>query len=86
MNKICKFALQSDVLKVGHHGSKYSTSREFLKTVQPKYAVIQVGKNRYGHPAFATLYRLKQAGVEIFRNDTDGDVVLESDGRLVRSR
>ncbi|OGL66113.1 hypothetical protein A3B21_04170 [Candidatus Uhrbacteria bacterium RIFCSPLOWO2_01_FULL_47_24] len=86
LNKICKFALQSDVLKVGHHGSKYSTSREFLKTVQPKYAVIQVGKNRYGHPAFATLYRLKQAGVEIFRNDTDGDVVLESDGRLVRSR
>ncbi len=69
-----------DVLKVGHHGSKYSTSREFLETVKPKYAVIQVGKNRYGHPAYAPLHRLKQAGVEVLRNDQDGDVVFESDG------
>lgn len=72
--------LAADVLKVGHHGSKYSTSREFLEAVRPKYAVIQVGKNRYGHPAFATLWRLKQAGVEVLRNDTDGDIIFETDG------
>lgn len=76
--------LRADVLKVGHHGSKYSTSREFLKSVRPKYAVIQVGKNRYGHPAYAALYRLKQAGVEVLRNDQDGDVVFESDGLAIK--
>lgn len=86
LNKICRFALQADVLKVGHHGSKTSTSKEFLEVVQPKYAVIQVGKNRYGHPAFATLWRLKQAGVEILRNDTDGDVVFEGDGKMLQYR
>ena len=77
-------SLRADVLKVGHHGSKYSTSRKFLQVVKPKYAVIQVGKNRYGHPAYATLYRLKQAGVEIFRNDIDEDVGFESDRKEVR--
>lgn len=75
--------LRADVLKVGHHGSKYSSSREFLEAVKPKYAVIQSGQNRYGHPAFATLWRLKQAGVEVFRNDKDGDVVCRSDGSVV---
>lgn len=75
-----KLRLRADVLKVGHHGSKYSTTREFLNAVKPTYAVIQVGKNNYGHPTYSTLYRLKQAGVEVFRNDQDGDVVFESDG------
>ncbi len=79
--------LKSDVLKVGHHGSKYSTTSEFLNAVQPKYAVIQVGaKNRYGHPTFSTLWRLTQQGVNVFRNDKDGDVVFESDGATVRRR
>lgn len=76
--------LRADLLKVGHHGSKYSTSAEFLEAVLPKYAVIQSGKeNRYGHPAYAPLYRLKQAGVKVFRNDQDGDVVCESNGNMV---
>ena len=44
-------ALKSDVLKVGHHGSRYSSTDEFLTKVSPKVAVIQVGKNMYGHPS-----------------------------------
>ncbi|MBI2552357.1 MBL fold metallo-hydrolase [Candidatus Uhrbacteria bacterium] len=79
--------LRSDVLKVGHHGSKTSTSKEFLQAVAPKYAVIQSGrKNRFGHPHFQTLWRLKQQGVEILRNDQDGDVVFESDGTALQYR
>ncbi len=77
--------LKSDVLKAGHHGSKTSTSKEFLQAVAPTYAVIQSGrKNRFGHPHFQTLWRLKQTGVEVLRNDQDGDVVFESDGKGVR--
>lgn len=76
--------LRSDVLKVGHHGSKYSTSKEFLEAVKPGYAVIQVGKNRYGHPAFKVLWNLKEAGARVFRNDKDGDVVFESDGADIK--
>lgn len=84
--ELLKENARADVLKVGHHGSKYSTSREFLKVVQPRWAVIQVGKNRYGHPAFATLWRLQQARIEILRNDEDGDVVFETDGLDVKRR
>ncbi|TAL20282.1 MBL fold metallo-hydrolase [Patescibacteria group bacterium] len=73
--------LAAEVLKVGHHGSKYSTSRGFLRAVQPKIAVIQVGaKNRYGHPTLQTLRRLEEAGAKIYRNDRDGDVELSTDG------
>lgn len=74
--------LEADVLKVAHHGSKFSSSREFVQAVNPKYAVIQVGRsNRYGHPAYRTLRTLEQAGVEVFRNDLDGDIKVTSDGK-----
>ncbi|MDP3244368.1 MAG: MBL fold metallo-hydrolase [bacterium] len=76
--------LQADVLKVGHHGSRFSTSKEFLAKIKPRIAVIQVGKNSFGHPAFATLKHLQDAGVKVFRNDKDGDVVI--DDELVVSR
>lgn len=77
--------LTADVLKVAHHGSKYSSSQEFLQAVDPKYAVIQVGKkNDFGHPHFQTLWRLKQNSVEILRNDKDGDVTFKSDGTQLR--
>ncbi|MBP9749048.1 MBL fold metallo-hydrolase [Patescibacteria group bacterium] len=67
--------LTADILKVGHHGSKYSTSRAFLAAVQPSHAVIEVGaKNRYKHPTLQALARLGDAGVRIFRTDQDGDV------------
>ncbi len=73
--------LKADVLKVAHHGSKTSSSQEFLVVVGPKIAVIQVGrKNRYGHPHQEVLDRLASAGAAIFRNDLDGDVVMASDG------
>lgn len=67
-----------DILKVGHHGSKYASSVEFLEIIQPEVAVISVGaKNRYGHPTPETLDRLSKVGAEIYRTDKDGTVVLE---------
>lgn len=76
--------LKADVLKVGHHGSRHSTTSAFLKAVSPKYAVISVGAgNPYGHPAAKTLARLKSAGVRIFRTDQDGSIQAESDGQTV---
>lgn len=68
--------LRAGVLKIGHHGSKYSTGRAFLSAVAPAYAVISVGAdNRYGHPSERTLKRLRDASVASFRTDEDGDVL-----------
>ncbi|MBI4119211.1 MAG: MBL fold metallo-hydrolase [Parcubacteria group bacterium] len=64
-----------DVLKVGHHGSKTSTSAGLLKAAQPEEAIIQVGNNSYGHPYPMVLDRLRESGVKIFRNDQLGDVI-----------
>ena len=75
-----KFNLMSNVLKVGHHGSKYSTSDNFLEAVDPETAVIQVGKNPYGHPTEEVLQRLKKFDIEILRTDKDGDIKIVSDG------
>jgi competence protein ComEC len=73
-------ALDSDVLKVGHHGSSTSTGAAFLGAVTPKDAVISVGAgNTYGHPTQATLDRLAAAGATIYRTDQNGTVVLTSD-------
>lgn len=73
--------LRSDILKIGHHGSKYSSSLEFLNYVNPKAAVIEVGaKNRYGHPAPATLESLNRSNVATFRTDKDGDIKVLSNG------
>lgn len=67
-----------DYLKVGHHGSKYASSIEFLEIVRPKVAVISVGaKNRYGHPTDETLERLARFGATIMRTDRDSSVVYE---------
>ena len=77
--------LKSDVLKVGHHGSKYSSSSTFLSTVKPKYAVISVGKdNSYGHPAAITLSKLKSIGAEILRTDEQGTITITSDGQTIK--
>ncbi len=70
----------ADVLKVGHHGSAYSSSPAFLSAVQPTYAVISVGVNSYGHPAPATLARLSSAGIQLWRTDQDGTIIVTSDG------
>ena len=72
--------LQSTVLKVGHHGSSSSTSEAFLKAVNPKYAVISVGPNSYGHPTEEVLNRLSQHGISVLRTDVSGSIVATSDG------
>ena len=62
-----------DVLKVGHHGSKTSSDKEFIGKINPKYSIISVGKkNRYGHPNKEALYNLEQS--KIYRIDQDGSV------------
>lgn len=74
--------LQSQILKVGHHGSNTSTSSEFLNAVKPKITIIQVGKNNtYGHPTEEILSRLNSLGIEIYRNDLQGDIVVKTDGK-----
>lgn len=71
----------SEVLKVGHHGSKTSSNPLFLEKVQPEYAIISAGsKNRYGHPAQITLDNLLAAGAEIFRTDIDSTIGFKTDG------
>ena len=78
-------ALQSTVLKVGHHGSKTSTSEPFLAAVAPRWAVIDVGAgNRFGHPAKETLEALTDAKVETYRTDRDGAIVFRTDGNSMR--
>jgi len=67
-----------DILKVGHHGSKYASTLEFLEKTKPELAVISVGsKNRYGHPTAETLGRLESVGAKVRRTDEEGSVVLE---------
>jgi competence protein ComEC len=73
--------LRADVLKVGHHGSRTSTSPAFLAAVHPEHAVISVGiRNRFGHPHPTTLQTLASAGVKVWRTDKDGEVVATTDG------
>jgi competence protein ComEC len=73
--------LQADVLKVGHHGSRTSTSAPFLAAVAPRLAIASLGAgNRYGHPASETLAALLQRGVPLLRTDHEGVVVVRSDG------
>ena len=76
--------LSADVLKVGHHGSETSTSYVFLNEVLPDYAIISVGAgNSYGHPDDAVLSRLRDADVQVFRTDMQGDIVITSDGENI---
>jgi len=72
--------LESSVLKVGHHGSKYSSWKLFLDRVKPQISAISVGVNNYGHPTEATLERLKDEGSAVFRTDTGGRIHLRSTG------
>lgn len=76
-----------DVLKVGHHGSKTSSSDSFIKAVAPKYAVICCGKdNKYGHPDQETLDTLSNNGITTYRTDLNGTVVISSDGKSVTAK
>ena len=76
-----KVDLKCDVLKVGHHGSKYSSTASFLKAVGAKYGVICVGAgNTYGHPTNDALQRLNAAGVSVYRTDQLGHIVFSTNG------
>lgn len=79
------YDLGADVLKVGHHGSKYSSDENFIAAVQPSVSVIGVGQNRYGHPAPRVLETLALAGSKIYRTDRDGTVkiILDKGGGVV---
>ena len=69
--------LRADVLKVGHHGSKYASTPRFIAAVRPKIAVISVGRhNTFGHPSQATLKTLEDAGATLYRTDRCGATTL----------
>jgi competence protein ComEC len=73
--------LSAEVLKVGHHGSRFSTTPTFLNAVRPSVALISVGaRNPFRHPAHEVLGRLEAAGARTYRTDQDGAILLESDG------
>jgi competence protein ComEC len=76
-----KIDLKSDVLKIGHHGSKYSTGLDFLKLVNPEYGIISCGKNKFGHPSLRVLKNLKTVRVKTLRTDKKGDIIFLSDGK-----
>ena len=76
--------LKSDVLKVAHHGSKTSSSDVFLEAVSPRVAVIEVGKNSYGHPTNEVLNRIKEIGAKIFRTDLDGLIKIISENNSLK--
>ncbi|MDP2927131.1 MAG: ComEC/Rec2 family competence protein [bacterium] len=79
--EIMKSDLGVEILQVGHHGSKSSTSQAWLEAVIPEIAVIQVGRdNRYGHPNQEVLERLKNYGIKILRTDEQGDIKIISNG------
>ncbi len=73
-----------DILKVAHHGSKFSSSAEFLNALRPKVAVIEVGKNTYGHPTPEVLGRLQQIDASVFRTDQSGNLELVLNGQNIR--
>lgn len=77
------YNIKSDIIKIGHHGSSYSTSDYFLRSVSPQMAVISVGRNSYGHPNSITMTKLFGLGVQIYRTDTSGSIVFETDGKKI---
>jgi competence protein ComEC len=72
-----------NILKVAHHGSRYSSSPAFLAATRPQVAVIEVGKNSYGHPAPETLARLADTGALVLRTDEDGLIKISALGNAL---
>ena len=69
-----------EVLVAGHHGSSYSTGKELLDATTPEAAVISVGEeNSYGHPGQATLDRLKERNIAVYRTDLEGTITIQED-------
>lgn len=79
------YDLSCDVLKVAHHGSRTSSSDEFLNYINPKYAVISCGKhNDYGHPHKQTVEKLKKRHIPLYRTDENGTIICISDGKKIK--
>ena len=73
----------ADVLKVGHHGSKGATSKNFLNAVTPEYAIITTGENDYGHPTKKVLDLLSAKGIKTYRSDFHGTIAIITDGKTL---
>ncbi len=78
--------LKSDILKVSHHGSISSSQDSFIEAVNPKVAIISVGKNNFGHPSPVVINRLKEHNILVFRTDLDGGIIIDSDGSSYKIR
>ena len=84
-NRLCELykstnKLQADIIKVAHHGSKTSSTLNFLELVKPKIALIGVGENNnFGHPNEGVLERIKKLGTQIYRTDQTGEVSIVID-------
>ena len=77
--------LKCDILKVAHHGSRYSSTEDFISAVSPKIAVIQVGKhNTYGHPNPGIIRRLRRHGAAVCRNDKQGAIGIDINRDRIR--
>lgn len=76
LNNLKMYELKCDVLKVPHHGSKTSTTEKFLEYVNPKIALIGVGKNNFGHPSDVVIERLERKGIKIYRTDLNGEIEI----------
>ncbi|MEE1239780.1 MAG: ComEC/Rec2 family competence protein [Acutalibacteraceae bacterium] len=79
--------IDCDVLKVGHHGSSSSTSKEFLEKTTPEYAAISVGENNiYTHPASSVVSALEECGAQVLRTDTDGDITFYVENGKIKTK
>jgi competence protein ComEC len=79
--------LRANILKVGHHGSAYSSSAEFIAAVRPQYSIISVGRhNMFGHPARSTILTLQQRGSHVYRTDEDGATLVITNGRSIETK
>ena len=82
--KILDKDINSNLLKVSHHGSNDASSANFLVNVHPEYAIISVGKdNDYYHPHKVTLDKLNRLGTKVYRTDQDGTIIVKSDGENI---
>ena len=77
--------IDADILKVGHHGSKTSTTANFLERISPQVAFVEVGsKNKFGHPSPEVIQRLENSGIKYYRTDLDGHMEVLTDGEIFR--
>lgn len=77
--------LRSDILKIAHHGSRFSSGVEFLAAVDPALAVIQVGRNNFGHPHPDVIEKLEKNDIMYFRTDRDGAILIDTEGGRARA-